>query len=1327
MSEKHFVVQGAECTCEFAGGGTDKLMLTANSQDYINDGDGSKKAIASTKDIMAPFEKKTFGSCSKMQGSTCVPNITKWEDFYKKITLTNGGNVLTEDSKAFCAVGGKACITIKDHGQTAGVSSAHFENVQVSTMAALNPMAEPVEKKKLEVPKVRSIKANDTKSSKTVVGMTLRPGEQVQFAVNEYYNAAKADKAKVNWKIFKGHAFSEEGCQVFAEIGPELSLSFDQLGEYRIMAYGKEGNDTSCAIDVTIALNKLKDQFSIKSTSAHAVDKGYRIRRGVPIGIRAAYQINPATADEVSQVSMQVTDAAGVLIASVPAGTDVITFTPQNAAATYVVTATMGEQQITKELVTEVNGVGAVTMSPQMAEVVRPGTTLTFMVTGMTYTTDAAELLDFEKEQIHWQLNGKEVGTGPSITLNGDMYFWEKKNYVMEAYVVKADGWDERNGQIAKRRAQNDECRFRVSFNKVTEIAEESGKTKWVIGKRYNVVASTLMPYDEKLDGRVKWLPGTSTNTRNENVYAKQAGKIFVQASLKGNDQPANLSVQAVSATIDAWYFGDKDLVYKGKAGWNETIKVVIKSPMAANTEVNVHILEADRKLGMNYIKDLGKGKFNATGVLVMDVKTNDLKKALNKLSFEDEEYDVFFAILPEQGGVAFEGLKKVKCEGKEYLFPAKESSYRGRETGKYIYINKQHEVTAVGYFDSTGHPAYKTYKYGEQIKIRVQTRNMAGRELLLEIYENRYKHDNIFIQTKTIKIDENELCELLLNTKELESGNKAWDDNYRAFYVVIKLKEWWGVGNLYQYPDHVKDEDQHIVNRLYYYQHLKLSNANADAYNKLAGQYAPAVLGEALDGNPEAAGPCPRCGDKVTADQLKKIFTTATPEHLEEIAAAYTKYMHRMNMATCYDKAHFFAQAFVESGSGLKTNRTENLNYSRAGLIVTFPQFQSEEGRQKAAEIGRPDGDDGILSIEKQKALANYAYGMKFNKATGLGNLNPGDGYLYRGRGPLQLTGRAGYTYAQQYFNDENVSVVDNPDILLTKAAYAVKSSMAFWNYKDIALVSRKKNSIQFVCKRVGRNTKAAGEKESNHEKKTNAFNNVTSKVFMVDECTYGTEETVITGDINRYKIEVNDHNPVLYQKNTTSKVYEFEVTIGGVSKFKKQLKANELNFMPFWPTGDNWGRFGPRDPEGDNYACPEMVARLLGFFYSLPGEGIPDTLYFNDISASDNTDLGHNTHDQGLDADIRYPGSGNGQGPINWTTAMQQGFNGDQDAFEAYLIKILAVAKKWGFGYNFAYRGNLGNSTYAAKHVDHFHIGLSNREILPKGTKKSKPRVKK
>ncbi len=145
MSEKHAVVQGAMCTCQF-GDFPDKLQVLTQTRNYANDGGGSQKLIASTMEIgAATFEKNTFGQC-KMQPTPsgfkpCQIIVTKWDGAYENVILSNQGQILLEDSKATCPIGGSPCISIMNHGQTAaGSGSGGGGDANTEIHDQLNPM-----------------------------------------------------------------------------------------------------------------------------------------------------------------------------------------------------------------------------------------------------------------------------------------------------------------------------------------------------------------------------------------------------------------------------------------------------------------------------------------------------------------------------------------------------------------------------------------------------------------------------------------------------------------------------------------------------------------------------------------------------------------------------------------------------------------------------------------------------------------------------------------------------------------------------------------------------------------------------------------------------------------------------------------------------------------------------------------------------------------------------------------------------------------------------------------------------------------------------------
>jgi putative chitinase len=104
-----------------------------------------------------------------------------------------------------------------------------------------------------------------------------------------------------------------------------------------------------------------------------------------------------------------------------------------------------------------------------------------------------------------------------------------------------------------------------------------------------------------------------------------------------------------------------------------------------------------------------------------------------------------------------------------------------------------------------------------------------------------------------------------------------------------------------------------------------------------------------------------------------------------------------RWGIDTIREVASFLANINVES-AGL-TRLTESLNYSTEALIAKFGRHRIsiEDARRYGRNAAHP---------ADQEALANILYGGEWG-AKNLGNTQPGDGWLFRGYGPKQLTGR--------------------------------------------------------------------------------------------------------------------------------------------------------------------------------------------------------------------------------------------------------------------------------------------------------------------------------
>jgi len=129
---------------------------------------------------------------------------------------------------------------------------------------------------------------------------------------------------------------------------------------------------------------------------------------------------------------------------------------------------------------------------------------------------------------------------------------------------------------------------------------------------------------------------------------------------------------------------------------------------------------------------------------------------------------------------------------------------------------------------------------------------------------------------------------------------------------------------------------------------------------------------------------------------------------------------------------AHFFAQTSHESG-GFKAF-SENLNYGTAGLRGVFRKYFPTE--YLAAVYAR-----------KPERIANRVYANRM----GNGDEASGDGWKYRGRGALQLTGKANYQAFADYVNRPDVMM--NPDLVAGELCF----ESALWFFD--------KNKLWSIC----------------------------------------------------------------------------------------------------------------------------------------------------------------------------------------------------------------------------------------------------------------------
>lgn len=125
---------------------------------------------------------------------------------------------------------------------------------------------------------------------------------------------------------------------------------------------------------------------------------------------------------------------------------------------------------------------------------------------------------------------------------------------------------------------------------------------------------------------------------------------------------------------------------------------------------------------------------------------------------------------------------------------------------------------------------------------------------------------------------------------------------------------------------------------------------------------------------------------------------------------------------------AHFFAQTAHESGNFRAF--TENLNYGAKGLRSVFGKYFPT--------------DELAEQYERQpEKIANIVYANRMSN----GDEASGDGWKYRGRGALQLTGKANYQEFADYLGKPEI--MENPDLVATE--YSFESAIFFFEKNNL------------------------------------------------------------------------------------------------------------------------------------------------------------------------------------------------------------------------------------------------------------------------------------
>jgi putative chitinase len=192
--------------------------------------------------------------------------------------------------------------------------------------------------------------------------------------------------------------------------------------------------------------------------------------------------------------------------------------------------------------------------------------------------------------------------------------------------------------------------------------------------------------------------------------------------------------------------------------------------------------------------------------------------------------------------------------------------------------------------------------------------------------------------------------------------------------------------------------------------------------------------------------------GVSISASQLQAIFPKAQASYLQQVANDLNPRLAACGLNTPLRLAHFFAQIREEAGPAMQAT-VENLNYSPDALKSLFSYYKQHP--DEATQDGyAKDASGKIVRGANQQTIANKIYANRI----GNGDIASGDGWKFRGRGFIQVTGRDNYgaigTQYAKVYGAAGADFESQPDAL-AQFPDTLRSAVCFWLRNNLPKVA--------------------------------------------------------------------------------------------------------------------------------------------------------------------------------------------------------------------------------------------------------------------------------
>lgn len=1013
----------------------------------------------------------------------------------------------------------------------------------------------------------------------------IAPAAETKLQLNADYTG---DESKIVWAIFKG-TDTKDKVQTYIGLGKSIVLRLENLfknleeGKYRVEAYGSKPGDPKCCLFIDYVKNFVESITAKGDSVLRNVAMPFTLKFKVDPNDLKAKILNRTIFQAPSSVIWTVSDDKSIIYRTgAVTGTNVVRVMGSGNAATitfynggkYKVSATTNAEgkPFTKDITVESKlGVKSITHGDPL---LRISDSISAKVANynVAYVGDAPRTIQWYLKKGETRINvfeqspisgataiNKKVSEllGNDAKLAGALY----GNYILEAYASALP--DGKDPDFKESGAYMDCYHFEVVRNSVTganlpETIPLNANVKFTAETRLKLAS----------DERIITEPESGDVKKNEDgtlTFTKE-GEYTINIHMEGGDSdPVKLAkkVKVAAPEIKKALWSYESGYKRTETGYKEESYAFVEIAGLANQQLigkiwlkgpddsfyadpeNKFFLE-EKQLTLN---EEGKGSFQ---VVTNDDYKTKIEKAIpptadnphprHELIFTIELVATEGANVTLPADLAIKSARQIKV-GEKTL-------YEVLDNNEVLSLTSEQKIKSIVFSDEAGKNIQRAQTfYGKTHKIWVHTVNMQDDELQVNVYKeipdlamtekegtvsaltSKKTYQNEKVGTDSmLKFDFtpekswNEPEKKNVDFYFVSVSKKGKDDSGKDILIPVKSQvtlsnadskvvlvngkdmEAVGLGAAKEDGTPFTQEEMARLRKEYlFYENGCLKVSNTTAQEVIENDISPVIVEMAeIEGG---SGTCPRCTAKVTMAELKEIFTGGSSALMETCLPFINDYFEKFKINTCRRKAHFFGQVRVETDL---VTLTENLKYSEDTLFTSDLAYY-KGNRERSRNDAR-----------NEKSIGNNAYGSRLNNRAGTD-----DGYNFRGRGFIMVTGRVNYTSFQTFY-DKNKKLLDLPDVtfisptfenenpeMLAEPKYAVLSAVDFWVSKGLNEKADSKNetkALEDLVNVINSKTNSRDKRRASFQggkytfkKKEYSFAKGTKAIFKVPQCLKG------------------------------------------------------------------------------------------------------------------------------------------------------------------------------------------------------------------------------